>query len=185
MISPPRFTLADLEAANDAWGCNCGPGALAAICGLTLDEVRPHFGSNWPGYTNPTAMFAALRSVGKLGARWTALRPGFSGAPLPWPGWGLCRIQWEGPWTKPGVPMRARYRYTHWVGAARRSPAVSIKPDRCGGEVGIFDVNALANGSGWCSLEDWSTHIAPELAKGHDRRATGGWHITHAIEVAR
>lgn len=34
-------------------------------------------------------------------------------------------------------------------------------------------------------LEDWSTRVAPELAKGHDRRATGGWHITHAIEVAR
>lgn len=175
MIAPPRFTLADLEGANDAWGCNCGPGALAAICGLTLDEVRPHFGPNWPGYTNPTAMFAALRSLWRAGsiiAITHLMRPDGS---CPWPGWGLCRIQWEGPWTRPGVPMRARYRYTHWVG-------VATDPRR---GVGIFDINVLANGSGWCSLEDWSTHVAPVLAKDHDRRATGSWHITHAIEVAR
>lgn len=37
----------------------------------------------------------------------------------------------------------------------------------------------------WCSLEDWSTHVAPVLAKDHNKRATGGWHVTHAIEVER
>jgi len=171
-VTPPRFTLADLEVANAAWGCNCGPGALAAICGLTLDEVRPHFGPSWPGYTNPTAMLNALRSTGR---RWYSCEGPSRLAPPSWPRWGLCRIQWEGPWTQPGVPMRARYRYTHWIGAA-------TDPRR---GVGIFDVNVLANGSGWCSLEDWSTRIASALAKDHDRRASGGWHITHAIEVTR
>ena len=34
--SDTRFTLADVEGANATWGCNCGPAALAAICGLTL-----------------------------------------------------------------------------------------------------------------------------------------------------
>lgn len=165
----PRFTLAELEAANNAWGCNCGPGALAAICGLTLDEVRSHLGPNWPGYTNPTTMVAALRSTG---VRWSSFQVARESR-TSWPLWGLCRIQWEGPWTLPGVPMRARYRYTHWVGAAT---------DQQRG-VGVFDVNVLANGSGWCSLADWSAHVAPELAKGHGRRATGGWYITHAIEV--
>jgi len=167
----PRFTLEDLEAANDAWGCNCGPGALAAICGLTLDEVRPHLGPAWPGYTNPTAMRNALRSVrARLNQAigWLELDV------ARWPSRGLCRIQWEGPWTQPGVPARARYRFTHWIGAA-------TDPVR---GVGIFDINVLANGSGWCSLEDWSTQVAPVLAKDHDKRATGTWHITHAIEVA-
>ena len=166
----PRFTLADLEAANDAWGCNCGPGALAAICEMTLDEARRHVGSEFERkrYTNPTLMLAALRSTGM---RWSSISVPRESRTA-WPLWGLCRIQWEGPWTKPGVPMRARYRYTHWIGAASRG-------------AGIFDVNALANGSGWCSLEDWSAILAPALATGHDKRATGGWHITHAIEVAR
>lgn len=165
----PRFTLSDLERAHDEWSANCGPGALAAICGLTLDEVRHTFEANGfdtKHYTNPTMMFGVLR---KIGVRWILM------STQEWPRWGLCRIQWEGPWTQPGVPIRARYRYTHWVGAA-------TDPGR---GVGIFDINVLSNGSGWCSLDDWSTHVAPVLAKDHDKRATGGWHITHAIEVSR
>jgi len=60
-----RFTLADADRAADLWGMNCGPGALAAVCGLTLDEVRPHMGDfESKGYTNPTLMFAALKSIG-------------------------------------------------------------------------------------------------------------------------
>lgn len=168
--TPPRFTLVDLEAANDAWGCNCGPGALAAICGLTLDDVRPHLGERWPGYTNPTTMTAALQSLWRAG-RVIAIRnlrlvpdrivgerykvPAAAHVAVEWPRWGLCRIQWEGPWTQAGVPMRARYRFTHWIGAAA-DPARGV---------GVFDINVLANGSGWCSLEDWSTHVAPVLAK--------------------
>jgi hypothetical protein len=68
--------------------------------------------------------------------------------------------------------MRARYRYTHWIGVA------SDRDE----ERGVFDVNALANGSGWCALENWSAHLVPHLVEQY-RGATGGWHITHAIEV--
>ena len=28
---------------------------------------------------------------------------------------GINRIQWEGPWLKPGVPPAAAYKHTHWV----------------------------------------------------------------------
>jgi hypothetical protein len=91
-----------------------------------------------------------------------------------WPRYGLVRIQWEGPWTQPGVPIRARYRFTHWVGAATRSP----------GDVGVWDVNALANGTGWGSLANWSSIPVPCLTA-DVKRASGGWHITHAIEVER
>src|ERR1700753_3352718 len=61
MITP--FSLVDLEAAHESWGCNCGPGAVAAICGLTLDAVRALFGPEFEakGYTNPTLMVQALR----------------------------------------------------------------------------------------------------------------------------
>ena len=112
-------------------------------------------------YTNPTMMNDVLRAIGvpwrKIGAAW--------------PQYGLVRVQWEGPWTEPGVPMPARYRYTHWIGAAHRN-----------GEIGVFDINCMNNGAGWVSLADWSETIAPHLIAQYPR-ANGKWHITHAIEV--
>jgi len=136
---PVRFTQDDANRAHDEWGANCGPGALAAIMGMTLDEARPRLiGFDAKGYTNPTMMFDALKSVS---ADFAVRRfPDGRYCDLDWPLFGLARIQWEGPWTNPGVPMRARYRYTHWV------------------------------------------VIAPHLIAQYPR-ASGKWHITHAIEV--
>jgi hypothetical protein len=112
---------------------------------------------------DPSMMNAVLRRIGrpwrKIGATW--------------PDYGLVRVQWEGPWTKPGVPKRARYRYTHWIGAAERS-----------GETGIFDINCINNGTGWVSLKDWYNLVVPFIIKQYPR-ATGGWHITHAIEIEK
>ncbi|HEX4302855.1 MAG TPA: hypothetical protein VHZ78_08675 [Rhizomicrobium sp.] len=157
------FTLEDAIRASDEWGANCGPGALAAIMHLTLEQVRPHMiGFEGKGYTNPTMMFDALRSIGRHWRR-TDVR---------WPRYGLARIQWEGPWTKPGVPLRARYRQTHWVGSARSN-----------GETGIFDINAIGNGTGWCSEVIWANSLVPHILKECVPRADGRWHITHAIEV--
>jgi hypothetical protein len=162
---PPRFNVDDADRAHAEWGANCGPGALAAISGMTLDELRPHMGDfESKHYTNPTLMFECLK---RLGVRHHHVRP----IPLTWPKYGLVRIQWEGPWTLPGVPMRARYRYTHWVGSARR-----------GNVQGVFDINCIDNGSGWCSQENWTSIVVPYLCALYPR-ATGGWHITHAIEV--
>lgn len=168
------FTQEDGERAHKEWGANCGPGALAAIMGMTLDEVRPHLGDfERKGYTNPTLMNFALRSIGR---RWrTQVLAGTAGGTSTdgWPTYGLCRIQWEGPWMDPGVPIRARYRQTHWVGAQRGKRGI-----------GIFDINAMNNGTGWCSLEDWTGTIVPAILQLYPR-ANGRWHITHAIEVER
>ena len=162
-------TLEEVERANEEWGCNCGPAAIAAVLRRPLDEVRPHMGDfESKRYTNPTLMWSALRSLGvrfsyrggHLGRRW-------------WPTYGLARIQWEGPWTKPGVPARAAYRHTHWVGVNARNPE----------NIGIFDVNAVANGTGWCSLDDWSGIVVPWLLREAVPSADGAWHITHAVEV--
>lgn len=158
-----RFTAEDAERAHNTWGCNCGPGALAAIMGMTLDEVRPHIPEfDAKHYTNPSMMNAALRSIGRPWRKIGAV----------WPHYGLARIQWEGPWTGPGVPMAARYRYTHWVGS-------KITQDF---RTGVFDINCIANGSGWTAFEHWERVIVPHLTEGH-KRATGKWHLTHAIEV--
>lgn len=171
MIQRPRFTADDAYRAFDTWGANCGPGAIAAICGLTLDEVRPHMGDfESKRYTNPTLMWSVLRNLG--------VRFSYRGGDLGrenWPCYGLARIQWEGPWTKPGVPMRARYRHTHWVGAA-------VDPER---GVGIFDINAIGNGSGWCSVADWAGALVPIILEECVPKADGNWHITHSVEVER
>lgn len=170
-----RFTAADLKLANEIWGCNCGPGAAAAVCDLTLDEVRPHFakvGFEAKCYTNPTMMVGALKSIGRP---WYTLKPGFS-SDLPWPRYGLARVQWEGTWTRPGVPMAARYRQTHWVGAHTGSESI-----------GIFDINAMeatSAGDGWVALEEWDGQIVPFILKDHNG-ATGRWHLTHIVEIER
>jgi hypothetical protein len=162
----PRFDQSDVERAFNEWGANCGPGAIAAICGLTLDELRPHMGDfEQKRYTNPTLMWAVLD---RLGVKYRQGR-------WHWPSYGLVRIQWEGPWTKPGVPMRARYRYTHWVGAATT----------IAGSVGVFDINAINNGSGWVSQENWASTIVPWILRECHPKADGKWHITHVVEVQR
>jgi hypothetical protein len=165
----PRFTQQDAERASDEWGCNCGPSAIAAILQLTLDEVRPHMGDfETKRYTNPTLMFETLDRLRVAGVC-RGWRPG----PKLWPAYGLVRIQWEGPWTEPGVPMRVRYRHTHWVGAAQAN-------DR----IGVFDINAMNNGSGWCRVEDWRDTLVPFIIEECVPRGNGKWHITHAIEVS-
>jgi hypothetical protein len=166
-----KFTKADADRAHDEWGANCGPGALAAILDMTLDDVRPHMGDfERKRYTNPSLMFAALKSIG---TNWSALALDGKVIKLGWPIYGLARIQWEGPWTEPSVPVRARYRYTHWVGSARGA-----------NNPGIFDINCMNNGTGWCSLDDWKSTMAPYLIAQYPR-ANGKWHITHAIEIFR
>jgi hypothetical protein len=130
--------------------------------GMTLDAVRPHMGGfESKRYTNPTLMNDALRSIGRPWKKIGAI----------WPNYGLVRVQWEGPWTNPGVPMRVRYRYTHWIGAETGRSSI-----------GIFDINCMNNGTGWCSLDDWSNIIVPCLVKQYPR-ASGKWHLTHAIEI--
>ncbi len=169
--TPPRFTQADGERAHDAWGANCGPGAIAAICGLTLDELRPQLGDfEQKGYTNPTLMFDTLR---RLGVTWWHRRD------KDWPEWGLVRVQWSGPWTNKGVPPAAAYRYTHWVGGCRHIPHESAPL-----EIGVFDINALSNGNGWARLADWEQIQVPLLVEDIPR-ADGKWWITHVIEIER
>ena len=160
----PLFTCADAMSAYNEWNANCGPGALAVVAGLSLDEIRPHLGEfEQKGYTNPTLMFDCLK---RLSLSWSLLKP------PDWPAFGLVRIQWEGPWMEPGVPLRARYRHTHWVASARRN-----------GSIGVFDINCMNNGTGWVSLEEWTRVIAPFLIERSVKRGNGKWSLTHALEV--
>jgi len=156
-----RFSVDDANAAWDAWGANCGPGAIAAVLGLTLDEVHPHMGDfERKRYTNSTLMWSALDSIG---VRWSV-----STRRRDWPVFGLARVQWEGPWMLPDVPARAAYRHTHWVGACQGGDATAA----------IFDINCMSVG-GWLPETEWSDQVVPWLLRKTTPRASRGWHITH------
>lgn len=168
---PTRFTLADAEAAEQEWGCNCGPAALAAILGLTLDEVRPAIPKfEERGYTSPRMMKTALDQVdaGGFRYRWNRM-----GGQKVMPDYGLVRVQWEGPWTRPGAHWTERLRHTHWIGCCLGSTGY-----------GIFDVNCMNNGSGWASRENWESVIVPFLIRETaPAEASGSWHITHTVQI--
>jgi hypothetical protein len=172
-----RFTEKEAHAAADEWGFNCGPAAVAAICGLSLSDLRPHLGDfELKRYTNPMLMALILRNVGarmiefgRLNSRFEMERTGRK----PWPRYGLARIQWEGPWTKEGVPIAARYRHTHWVGTSY------VNQDN----IGIWDVNCLNNGTGWVGLDEWTNIVVPWLLKECHSHADGKWHLTHPVEI--
>lgn len=165
-MRPLRFTEEDAHKAYDEWGCNCGPTALAAIMGSTLDEARKALpGFDDKHYTNPTMMFAGLDN---LKAKYT-----ISTQSSRWPKYGLVRVQWEGPWTNPGVPIRARYRHTHWV-------AAQLGAD---GTTGIFDCNSMPSG-GWIGLRDWMDSLVPWILENLVPRNNGKFHLTHIVEIA-
>jgi len=118
-------------------------------------------------YTNPTLMWETLR---RLDANWHLVKP-----PRSWPDYGLARVQWEGPWTAPGVPARVAYRHTHWVGAAWSD----LKREH-----DIFDLNCINTGSGWCSVGDWVGTVVPWILESCEPGANGRWHLTHVVEIS-
>lgn len=166
MPVPVLFTLDEAERAGDDWNFNCGPAALCAVLGFTPDEIRPHmldFESK--GYTNPTLMFDVLKRLNV--AHYQCYRSDNPTGLVPRVPLGLLRVQWGGPWTKPGVPMRVRYRQTHWAGM-------------CGGW--MFDVNAMCPG-GWLRFAEWAGELIPWLIRECVPKGDGTWWPTHVITV--
>lgn len=166
------FTAAEANDAHDRWGCNCGPTALAAMLGLEPDDVLPHLPKFAERrYTNPSMMQAALRTLGVpyREADDAADRENLNAGGFPilrWPNYGLVRIQWEGPWLKPGVPAAAAYYHTHWVGAITGPDGTMI-----------FDCNG-----GWFTPAQWEIDVV-KVITAETKRATGGWHPTHRWEL--
>lgn len=151
------FTLSDAIAAAEQWGANCGPGALAGVLGLTLDAVRPHLiGFDGKRYTNPTMMRGALDSLG-VRYQWTPLKGETKQLPID----GLARVQWAGPWTKAGVPMAARYRHTHWIGALAGYGVTQFAAPY---PWEVFDINCMAVG-GWVRFREWNDQVVPWLLR--------------------
>lgn len=165
MIPALKFTEADAHRAHEEWGSNCGPGAIAAVLGMSLDELRPHLEQfEQRGYTNPTMMWRILEG---LGVSYRRQRPVNN-----WPTFGLAVVQWHGPWTAPGARRNDRYRYTHWVGVHTQIGTA---------DVGIFDINAM-NSGGWVREVDWATTIVPWIMA-DEPRYSGIWSLNHSVEI--
>jgi len=164
------FTLEDAQAAADEWGFNCGPAALCAVLGKTPDEIRPHMRDfEQKRYTSPSMMRAILDG---LGVPFTRVYESADEGNHTYPDFGLVRLQWGGPWTRPGVPIRARYRHTHWV---------AVRPSK-GSAIEVFDVNAMCVG-GWMSYEEWSLQLVPWLIRETTPKGDGTWWPTHCWEL--
>ena len=157
-----QFNLIDAEKAAREWKSNCGPGAIAAALDTTLETIRPYLGDfEKKYYTNPKLMIQILEN---LGVSW-------KNCELNWPNHGLVRVQWVGPWTEEGTPLRKRYRHTHWV--------ASIRDDL---EVYIFDINCICVG-GWVSMREWEDQVIPWLLKKVEPMGYGTWYPTHRLEI--
>lgn len=170
-MSSLPFTAAQVDTAYEEWGFNCGPGALCAVLSLTPDQLRPHLVEfEQKRFMNPTHVFSVLRRL-DIRHRLTYKGDEPSIRYSRFPRYGLVRVQFDGPWTKPDVPIAARYKHTHWI---------SVQRDQLGGIV-VFDVNAMEWG-GWLPWTEWEEKVLSLLLSGQ-ARATGQWWATHSIEI--
>jgi len=169
MVKPIRFTVDEAQAAGDAWGFNCGPGALCALLNMTPAEMRPHLGDfERKGYIGPTSMRQILDGM-HIAYWWQVVPETYPPVNL-WPDNSLIRVQWAGPWTKPQVPMVARYGHTHWIACRHVGTA----------ENEVFDINATCAG-GWMPVSEWTEQLVPWLLKQCEPKATGEWWHTHRV----
>lgn len=129
------FTSADSITANNEWGASCGPHSIAAMLGLSLDQVREHL-VDFRGWMSPMMVGDTLR---RLGAAYT-LRKGMKTRGMCV---GLNRVQWEGPWLNPGKPAAAAYAHTHWVA-----------------HVDGWVLCSLVDRASWMPLDAWEREVA-------------------------
>lgn len=171
----PRYPFTEEESkkASIEWGANCGPNALAFALQVDLDTVRPLIpGFEEKRYTSPTMMKAGIAAA----RRWfTAEKAAdlrdvmFSPDAL-----ALVRIQFTGPWTKPGTNPRWAYWHTHWICTWATESVWSNLSSR---EM-LFDVNG-----GVIEFCRWHREILPVLT-GMDKRSDGGWLPTHVWRLS-
>lgn len=165
MINPPlKFTDEESHLAFTKWGANCGPHALAASCGFTLDRARELLiGFDLKRYTNPTMMENGFNLAGIHWERrrGLVLRDNFA---IPPHLATVCRVQWEGRWLNPGVPKMVAYRHTHWIAYFQGVVFCTIVP--------VF---------GWVDFKLW----ADFMGRWTKSQAYDGWHITHTYALSK
>lgn len=168
------FDIEEAEQAADRWGFNCGPAAICAVTGLTPEKVRPHlidFESR--GHMNPSMMLTAMTTMGLRPHLMWSCAADITEPPedARYPDrLGVVRVQWAGRWTGEGVPVRVRYRHTHWI-AVRGVDAFGWPQE-------VFDINAIGVG-GWLSFGRWFRDLVPWLLQEAGAKWSGVWWPTH------
>lgn len=66
---------------------------------------------------------------------------------------GINRVQWEGSWLNPGVPVAAAYHHTHWIAHSN----------------GFVLCTATCSDM-WLQVDRWAEYLAAEKKP---------WHVTH------
>lgn len=142
----------DMTLCADRYGAACGHGALAAVLAVPVAIVcHQLFADSLPKqrWINMPTMEEALTKAGKT----------FRIVGRQWPKRGLAMIQFTGPWTRPGVPVRVACQYRHWVAV----------------EAGlVWDANL----EDWISREDWGRWVVELLPAKSD-----GWTIARGYEI--
>jgi hypothetical protein len=162
--APLIFDASDQQKAWDQLGANCGPGAIAGLCGETPLKVAKLLGPKLQKLGGSTELM--LRQA------LTELNISWCDATHTWPAYGLVRIQWSGPWIQDPDPFE-KHRHSHWIGVATHGLP----------HVMIFDINAISVG-GWISLREWDDVLRPWLLQNSEPEADDTWWISDAVEVS-
>lgn len=170
------FDSDDAAEANREWGCNCGPAALAAVLGKTLNDVRTAVelaGFAGKRYMSPTMMRRALAALGVEPKENDVSGPAYFQT-AHWPDHGLVRVQWEGLWTREGANPKWAYRHTHWIAVFRQKPL-----DVAGALLAVLDPVVFDINGGLMLFEEWKETIVPAITRTIPR-ADGDWNTTHS-----
>lgn len=169
MSNPPllNFTPWDLEQAHEDWGCNCGPAALAACLGMTLDDVWCHLGRFCQlHYMNRDMMFQAVRQHGfRATVDLVADQDGVDRYPTH----GLCLVQFGGPWVDDPKLAKWGTTQTHWI-ASKIDAGVNW----------IFDVNYAR----WVEWQTWHEELIPRLVR-RDKYRDGTYWLSTSWEIRK
>lgn len=156
------YNEAQSNEANRLWKASCGHHSIAAAVGIHIDDVRPHL-THEKGWMNPTNISHTLDSLGIS----YDLTKGHTGRGADAFCVGINRIQFEGPWTAPGKPPAAAYRYTHYV-------AMMKQPDFPGKILDTIIASHI-----WLHFPGWLDAIA-QYSK---EDGTTGYHVTHHWKI--
>lgn len=167
----PLMPPADVAAAIRKWKANCGPVALAAATGRTMDEVRVALSrgtGRFKGYTNVPDIHGALRWLDvKVVRTWSKptnalLTMGLQEGPA------IFMLEWGGPWTR---DPRAAAKHRHLIAFRYGWIGQKMGP-RWVGDATIPNV--------WCLLDAWLAIVHELQPEGGD----GTWSIGWACQLA-
>ena len=159
------YTAAQAKAAHDDWNAMCGHYSIAAATDSPLEDIRTA-GVPLKGWMSPTMISNTLVALKIPLRRFLLKDEGFHDASYILGlnninSGSILRIQWEGSWMNPGVPIGAQYQRTHYIACKDGTimdpafdPAVSLR------------------------VEDWLQVVTNDIVPAI--KGSTGYHFTHA-----